>query len=812
MNKKDTTFKKRREMKYIRWFKEITLDDIPEVGGKNASLGEMISQLSAQGIRIPNGFAVTAEAFRLFITHNKLDNLIQKSLAQITSDGDLALLHRVGEDVRTAVFQGVMPHELEDEIRTAYDLLSKEYGVEGCDVAVRSSATAEDLPTASFAGQQETFLNISGHAALIDACKKSMASLFTDRAIIYRLEQGFAHDQVALSIGVQKMVRSDKAVSGTAFSLDTESGFKDVVMIDATYGLGEAVVQGVVIPDEFLVHKPTLAAGFSSIIKKRLGDKRKKMIYEGANATAYVPVPEKEQQLFSLTDEEILALARDVVTIEKHYTERKGAWTPMDIEWAKDGVDGKLYILQARPETVHSSAQKQVSVQYVLDTLVATKILASGLSIGQRIASGVVRVVSSAKDIDQVMSGDILVTEMTDPDWVPIMKKVAGIITERGGRTCHAAIVSRELGIPALVGVEHARTLLKTGMLVTIDCTQGENGFVYEGKVPFTKREVTLSSLPTVPYKVLVNIGDPDQAFALASLPVDGVGLARLEFIISNAIKVHPMALVHPERVEDAQVRKQIDEITVGYTDKKQFFIDILARNVGLLAAALYPKPVIVRLSDFKTNEYRNLIGGQYFESVEENPMLGFRGASRYCHEQYREAFALECAALLKVRHVLGLKNVEVMVPFVRTVDEAQAVLASMAAHGLKRGEDGLRVIMMCEIPSNVLLIDDFAKHFDGFSIGSNDLTQLTLGVDRDSALVAPLFDERNAAVKKLLVMAVEGAKRNKVYSGICGQAPSDYPEIVELLVKAGIDSLSLNADAIIPFLQHQALQNRGAK
>jgi pyruvate,water dikinase len=805
---KRSFLKERFAMKYIRWFKDISIDAIPEVGGKNASLGEMISQLSTKGLRIPNGFAVTAQAFRLFITHNNLGQLIQDSLAQVKIESDLALLQKIGTMLRTAVAQGSMPKDLETEIITAYDALSKEYGVESCDVAVRSSATAEDLPTASFAGQQETFLNISGHESLIDACKKSMASLFTDRAIVYRLEQGFAHDQVALSIGVQKMIRSDKASSGTAFSLDTESGFKDVVMIDAAYGLGESIVQGVVVPDEFLVHKPTLAAGFTSIVKKQLGDKREKMVYDGVNKTAYVPVSAEEQQEFSLTDSEILALARDVVIIEKHYSERKGVWTPMDVEWAKDGDDGKLYILQARPETIHgSAAQRPMAKRYELALDPGTKILATGLSIGQRIASGTVRLVKSVSEIAQVMPGDILVTEMTDPDWVPVMKKVAGIITERGGRTCHAAIVSRELGIPAIVGAVNALTLLKSGMQVTMDCSRGERGTVYEGLVPYTEHAVLLDKIPTLPFKLMVNIGDPEQALSQASLPVDGVGLARSEFIISNAIKVHPMALVKPERVEDEKTREQIDEITVGYVDKTAFFVDVLARNVGLLAAAFYPKPVIVRLSDFKTNEYRNLIGGQYFESVEENPMLGFRGASRYCHEQYKEAFALECAALLKVRHDMGFKNVEIMVPFVRTTGEAHAVLVSMQAHGLKRGVDGLRIIMMCEIPSNVLLIDDFAKIFDGFSIGSNDLTQLTLGVDRDSALVAPLFDERDPAVKKLLVMAVEGAKRNNVYSGICGQAPSDYPEIAELLIQAGIDSLSLNADAILPFLQRQEVE-----
>lgn len=795
-------------MKYIRWFKDISIDDIPDVGGKNASLGEMISQLSAKGLRIPNGFAVTAEAFRLFIAQNKLGTLIQDSLAQVHDANDLALLQKIGATLRAAVVAGVMPRELEAEIIAAYDALSKEYGMKSCDVAVRSSATAEDLPTASFAGQQETFLHISGHEALIESCKKSMASLFTDRAIMYRLEQGFAHDQVALSIGVQKMVRSDKASSGTAFSLDTESGFKDVVMIDAAYGLGEAIVQGAVVPDEFLVHKPTLAAGFSSIVKKQLGDKREKMVYGGENATKYEAVSLKDQQQFSLTDDEILALARDVVTIEKHYSERKGVWTPMDVEWAKDGDDGKLYILQARPETIHgSAAQRPVAKRYELALVPGTKMLATGLSIGQRIASGTVRIVQSVNEIAQVMPGDILVTEMTDPDWVPVMKKVAGIITERGGRTCHAAIVSRELGIPAIVGATNALTLLKTGMQVTMDCSHGERGTVYEGLVPFSEHALALDKIPTLPFKLMINIADPDQALSFAALPVDGIGLARLEFIISNAIKIHPMALVKPERVEDAKVREQIDEITAEYSDKTAFFVDTLARNVGLLAAAFYPKPVIVRLSDFKTNEYRNLIGGQYFESMEENPMLGFRGASRYCHEQYKEAFALECAALLKVRKEMGLKNVEIMVPFVRTVVEAQAVLASMQAHGLKRGVDGLRIIMMCEIPSNVLLVDEFAQLFDGFSIGSNDLTQLTLGVDRDSALVASLFDERDQAVKKLLIMAVEGAKRNQVYSGICGQAPSDYPEIAELLIKAGIDSLSLNPDTILPFLQRQAVR-----
>jgi pyruvate,water dikinase len=792
---------------FIKKFEDVRLSDIAEVGGKNASLGEMIGTLSDKGVRVPHGFAITAHAYWYFLEYNNLLQQMQNSMAQLTDSSDLELLKKVGEQIRNMIEQAELPEDLAQHIADAYHELSERYGQTESDVAVRSSATAEDLPTASFAGQQETFLNVRGVDHILENYKKCIASLFTDRAISYRIEQGFDHFKVALSVGIQKMIRSDIASSGVSFSLDAETGFKDVIMIDAAYGLGEGIVQGSVTPDQCLVHKPTLEKGFSSIIKKQIGAKHTKMVYtnDPSSPITTMLVPEIDRNKFSLSDQDIIELARTVLLIEKHYSELKGSWSPMDIEWAKDGIDGHIYIVQARPETVHSAKiHSNTLTKYTLHAsadILNSRMITSGASVGQQIVVGNARIILDVKDIDQIQKGEILVTYMTDPNWVPAMKKAAGIITDRGGRTCHAAIVSRELGIPAIVGTQNATDKIVTGQKITLDCSQGKNGYVYTGQIPFSVSTIELGQLPKPPVDIMVNIADPDSVFEVSYLPAAGVGLARLEFIINNAIKVHPMALVHPEKVTDAQVIKTINELTIGYTDKTQFFVDALAQGVGMIASAFYPRPVIVRLSDFKSNEYRNLIGGVYFEPIEENPMIGFRGASRYYHEKYREAFALECRAMKKVRDEMGLTNVVVMIPFVRTTDEAQKVLQEMEKNGLQRGQNGLKVIMMCEIPSNVILVDEFSQLLDGFSIGSNDLTQLTLGVDRDSELLAKTFDERNAAVQKMLKMAIEGANRNGKYIGICGQAPSDYPEIGQSLIDFGIHSLSLNIDSVIPFI-----------
>ena len=794
-------------MKYIRWFRDLLLTDVPLVGGKNASLGQMISQLHAQGIRIPDGFAVTAAAYWYYLEHNHFIKTMQQTMNQLSDYTDIALLKKVGHEIRSLLVDGKMPADLAQEIIQAYHELSQEYKQTACDVAVRSSATAEDLPTASFAGQQETYLNVRGDEQLLVSCKKSMASLFTDRAIVYRIEQGFDHFDVALSVGVQKMIRSDLASSGVTFSLDTESGFKEVVLIESSWGLGEAIVKGLVIPDEFMVFKPTLAQNFKPIIKKQLGTKTVKIIYANSD-TKTVPVPRAEQEQFSLTDDEILELARITVIIEDHYSALKNKWSPMDIEWAKDGVDGKIYVIQARPETVHAIKKETILQQYVLkDGFQAheKQLLLTGLSIGQQIVSGKVRIIEDVRDSGQVQEGDIIVTGMTDPDWVPVMKKAAGIVTDRGGRTCHAAIVSRELGITAIVGTHDATKKIEDKQVVTLDCSRGNVGFIYEGTIPFVVQDIKLAEVPAIPVALMVNIADPDSAFQVSFLPTAGVGLARLEFIITYSIKIHPLALIHPDRIKDKAVLQEIETYTAAYPNKIDFFVDRLAQGIGMIAAAFYPRPVIVRLSDFKSNEYRNLIGGIYFEPEEENPMLGFRGASRYCHERYKEAFALECAALKKVRDTMGLTNVRIMVPFVRTVKEAVGVLHEMKNNGLEQGVNGLQMVMMSEVPSNVLLVDEFSKLFDGFSIGSNDLTQLTLGVDRDSELLADIFDERDEAVKKIMKLAIEGAHRNGRYIGICGQAPSDYPEIAQFVISCGIDSISLNPDSVLPFLMRYA-------
>ncbi|MBD3273289.1 phosphoenolpyruvate synthase [Candidatus Dependentiae bacterium] len=787
-------------MKFIKKFEELGIKDIPLVGGKNASLGEMIQQLKSKGILIPGGFVVIAEGYRYHLRENNLEKKIKKLLQKIDKN-NLQEFASIGKKIRDLISKATLPKDLENEIIDAYKKMQKKYG-KNCDVAVRSSATAEDLPEASFAGQQETYLNVSGEKALLKSCKNSFASLFTDRAISYRMDHGFDHMDVALSTGVQKMVRSDKACAGVAFTLDTESGFKDVIFINSSYGLGESVVKGSVNPDEFFVHKTTLEEGFKPILKKRLGSKKIKLIYSKSKkkSTEEVAVNKKDQKLFSLNDKEILHLAKQCLLIEKHYTDLKGKWSPMDIEWGKDGTDGKIYILQARPETVHSLIQDQnILEEYVLGKVSKeNKILIKGKSVGRKIATGKVRVVPSAKKMHEVKKGEILVTDMTDPDWEPIMKLAAGIVTNRGGRTCHAAIVSRELGIPAIVGASGATKELKTGQTVTIDCSSGEVGIIYSGKVPFEVKEIEIKKIPKLKTEIMMNVGNPDEAFNFAKLPADGVGLARLEFIINTSIQIHPLALVDPKKVELKKDKQKIEDLTFGYKNKKQFFVDKLAQEAGTIAAAFYPRPVIIRLSDFKSNEYRQLIAGKYFEPEEENPMLGFRGASRYYSSSYAPAFKLECLAMKKIREEMGLFNVKLMIPFVRTVEEAKQVIAEMKKYGLEQGKDDLEIYMMCEIPSNVILIDEFSRVFDGFSIGSNDLTQTTLAVDRDSELISHIFDERNAAVKKMMELAIEGAKNNNKKIGICGQAPSDYPEISEFLVKCGIDSISLNPDTVL--------------
>ncbi len=788
-------------MKFIKIFEEIGINDIPFVGGKNASLGEMISKLTPKGILIPSGFAITAEAYFYHLKHNKLDEKIAALLACVDKKNLDDLAH-IGHEIRSIIRTAPLPDDLVEDIKAAYGLMEKKYG-KGCDVAVRSSATAEDLPDASFAGQQETFLNIRGEAELLRVCPDAYASLFTNRAISYRIDKGFDHMSVALSIGVQKMVRSDMASAGVIFTLDTESGFSNAILITSSYGLGENVVKGSVNPDEFYVHKQTLAQGFKPILKKRVGLKQVKMIYsdEGSASTRNIATTREERRLFSLEDDEIISLAKQALIIENHYSEQKGSWCPMDIEWAKDGLDGKIYIVQARPETVHAQ-QKSVNhiEEFILNkqALSKHKVIIAGKSIGKKIVSGKACLINSPKQIGLVSEGSILVTEMTDPDWEPVMKIASGIITNRGGRTCHAAIISRELGIPAIVGTGDGTVKIKNGQIVTLDCSNGEVGKVYDGEIPFEVKNIELTGIKKPPVEVMLNIGNPDEAFNLARLPHDGVGLVRIEFIINSTIQVHPMALVHFEKVLDLEERKTIEYITYGYNDKKTFFVDKLAQEVGTIAAAFYPKPVIVRFSDFKSNEYRELLAGRYFEPKEENPMIGFRGAYRYCHERYKDVFELECAAIKKMRNEMGLVNVKVMIPFVRTITESKKVIDIMRACGLIQGENGLEIYMMVEVPSGVLLIDEFSKIFDGFSIGSNDLTQMTLAVDRDSEIVSSVFDERDPSVKLLLEMAIKGAKRNKKKIGICGQAPSDYPELAQFLIDCGIDSISLTPDAFL--------------
>jgi pyruvate,water dikinase len=781
---------------FIKWFADITIDDVPLVGGKNASLGEMVRELASKGVKVPDGFAITAEAFRHFIREAQLDERIRATLADLDTH-DMANLSERAHAVRQAILSATLPTDLQTLIEAAYRQLQGSSTVP-LDVAVRSSATAEDLPDASFAGQQETYLNVHGTAALLETCKRCFASLFTDRAISYRVDKGFDHFKVALSIGVQRMVRSDLACSGVMFTIDTESGFRDAVMISAAYGLGENVVQGSVTPDEFLVFKPTLKTGHRPVLQKNLGSKEFKLVYDsgGGKMVKNIPVAPADRAKLALTDDEVLELARWACIVEDHYSAKRGQHAPMDLEWAKDGITGELFIVQARPETVQSRKDLDVLESYVLSK--RSTVLTSGRSVGAKIATGRVRVIKSAEFIGQFQEGEVLVTDKTDPDWQPIMKKAAGIITNRGGRTCHAAIVSRELGVPAIVGTELGTEALKDGQMVTVSCAEGDTGLVYEGELPFEVQRTDLKSLGKPRTKVMMNLANPEGAFALSFTPNEGVGLARMEFIISTYIKIHPLALIDFDTLADATAKAEIEKLTAGYTDKPQFFVDKLAQGVAMIAAAFYPKDVILRLSDFKTNEYANLIGGKAYEPAEENPMLGFRGASRYYHPRYRAGFALECRAVKKVRDEMGLTNLKLMIPFCRTLDEGRQVQAEMEKHGLKRGQDGLEIYVMCEIPANVILAEEFADLFDGFSIGSNDLTQLILGVDRDSEIVAPIFDERNAAVKKMIaqVIATCRAKGRKI--GICGQAPSDYPEFAQFLVEQGIDSISLNPDTVL--------------
>lgn len=791
---------------HIRWFKDLGINDVAQVGGKNASLGEMYQNLTGQGIRVPNGFAVTSDAYRYVLEHNKAWAPLHAALDGLDPN-DIKDLQARGKRARAIVYGCTLPEDLKSAILHSYAQLKREYG-NSLSVAVRSSATAEDSPQASFAGQNETYLNIANEDALLDAYKRCLASNFTDRSIHYKYDNGFDCFKVDLAVVIMKMVRSDLGASGVMFSLDTETGFKDVVFINAAWGLGENVVQGALAPDSFYVHKPSFVAGYRGVLKRSLGSKEKKMVFTDTlntgniaqEYTANIETPDEEQTRFCLSDGDVMVLADYAIKVENHYSSKAGFYKPMDMEWAKDGIDGHLYMVQARPETVAS--QKKGSVLQIYHLKQRSSVLLKGKAVGTRIGAGKARIVNDVKQLSEFQPGEVLVSEATTPDWEPVMKTAAAIVTNRGGRTCHAAIVARELGIPAIVGATNAAATIKTGALLTVSCAEGEIGTVYDGILDFDVEETDLSQLGHPDTHIMMNLANPDQAFSLASLPVDGIGLARMEFIINECIKVHPMALVHPEKLDDA-TREKIAVLSAAHADPTDFFIKTLAEGVATIAAAVYPKPCVVRMSDFKSNEYATLLGGQYFEPVEHNPMIGFRGASRYSHPAYAEGFALECAAMKWAREHIGLTNIKLMIPFCRTVAEGERVLATMANHGLQRGENGLEVYIMCEIPNNVIQIDAFAKLFDGFSIGSNDLTQLTLGVDRDSEIVAFDFDERDPGVKQMIRLAVEGAKRNGRHSGICGQAPSDYPEMAEFLVSIGIDSMSLSPDAVLATIRH---------
>ncbi|MBN0068124.1 phosphoenolpyruvate synthase [Pseudomonas aeruginosa] len=777
-------------VEYVVSLDKLGVHDVEHVGGKNASLGEMISNLAGAGVSVPGGFATTAQAYRDFLEQSGLNDRIHAALDALDVD-DVNALAKTGAQIRQWVMEAEFPARLDSEIRQAFAALAN--GNDNLAVAVRSSATAEDLPDASFAGQQETFLNIRGVDNVIRAAKEVFASLFNDRAIAYRVHQGFDHKLVALSAGVQRMVRSETGTAGVMFTLDTESGFRDVVFITGAYGLGETVVQGAVNPDEFYVHKPTLEAGRPAILRRNLGSKAIKMIYgdeaKAGRSVKVVDVDRADRARFALSDAEVTELAKQAMIIEKHYGR------PMDIEWAKDGDDGKLYIVQARPETVKSRASATVMERYLLKE--KGTVLVEGRAIGQRIGAGPVKVINDVSEMDKVQPGDVLVSDMTDPDWEPVMKRASAIVTNRGGRTCHAAIIARELGIPAVVGCGNATQILQDGQGVTVSCAEGDTGFIFEGELGFDVRKNSVDAMPDLPFKIMMNVGNPDRAFDFAQLPNEGVGLARLEFIINRMIGVHPKALLNFAGLP-ADIKESVEKRIAGYPDPVGFYVEKLVEGISTLAAAFWPKKVIVRLSDFKSNEYANLIGGKLYEPEEENPMLGFRGASRYISESFRDCFELECRALKKVRNEMGLTNVEIMMPFVRTLGEASQVVELLAGNGLKRGENGLKVIMMCELPSNALLADEFLEFFDGFSIGSNDLTQLTLGLDRDSGIVAHLFDERNPAVKKLLANAIAACNKAGKYIGICGQGPSDHPDLARWLMEQGIESVSLNPDSVL--------------
>ncbi|MHA7651039.1 phosphoenolpyruvate synthase [Mycobacterium sp. ML4] len=781
---------------YVRFFEDFGIEDVPLVGGKNASLGEMFQKLSSQGVRVPHGFAITAQAYRYMLDEAGAWDRLHAELDEL-DPADVAALARKGKRAREIVYGAGLPNDLATEILDAYHKLQQEYG-EDVSLAVRSSATAEDLPTASFAGQQDSYLNIKGEESLLDTCRRCFASLFTDRAIHYRIDQGFDQFKVSLSIGVMKMVRSDISSSGVMFSIDTESGFRDAVFVTGAYGLGENVVQGAVDPDEFYVHKPTYLAGHRTVLRRLIGDKAVKMILvegETKNTTRNIPTPKADRARFCLSDEDVLELAGYACTIEQHYGR------PMDMEWAKDGLDGKLYIVQARPETVASQHSATALESYSLEG--KGEILAEGRSVGERIASGAVKRIDNLTQLEEFEPGQVLVADTTTPDWEPVMKTAAAIVTNRGGRTCHASIIARELGIPAVVGTGDATTRVPDGEVVTVSCAEGDTGRVYRGQVGFHVDRTEVADLRRPRTQIMLNLGNPDLAFKTSFLPNDGVGLARMEFIISEYIRVHPLALLYPEKVDDPEARRMIDRLTQAYPDGSAFFVERLSEGIGTIAAAFWPKPVVVRMSDFKSNEYASLVGGAAFEPPESNPMIGFRGASRYAHPAYAEGFALECRAMRRVREEMGLTNVILMLPFVRRLAEADLVLKTMADLGLRRGENGLKVYAMCEIPNNVILIDEFAKRFDGFSIGSNDLTQLTLGVDRDSEIVAFDYDERDEGVKQMIRLAVEGCRRNGIHSGLCGQAPSDYPDMAEFLVRLGIESMSLNPDTVIKTTRH---------
>ncbi|PJK12789.1 phosphoenolpyruvate synthase [Lysobacteraceae bacterium NML07-0707] len=774
----------------ILWLKDLRLSDLAQVGGKNSSLGEMIGQLSDLGVSVPGGFATTADAFKAFIAHNDLHARIYDRLASIDVE-DVPALTAAGAEIRQWVIDAPLQPELEADIRAAYAQMSKEAGSENLAVAVRSSATAEDLPDASFAGQQETFLNVTGADDVVHKVKEVFASLYNDRAIAYRVHHGFKHEDVFLSAGIQQMVRSDIGASGVLFTLDTESGFRDVVFVTASYGLGEMVVQGAVNPDEFYVYKPTLKAGKPAILRRSLGAKQLRMVYSDVpgERVRTEDTPQDLRSKFSITDEDVAELSRQALTIEQHYGR------PMDVEWGKDGATGKLYILQARPETVKSRAKATQIERYTLEQ--RGEVICEGRAIGQKIGSGTARVVRSLEDMNRVQPGDVLVADMTDPDWEPVMKRAAAIVTNRGGRTCHAAIIARELGVPAVVGTGDALDTITDGEPVTVSCAEGDTGYIYRGALPFERSTTDLGNMPPAPLKIMMNVANPERAFDFGQLPNAGIGLARLEMIIASHIGVHPKALLEYDR-QDADVKAKIDAKIAGYASPVDFYVDRLAEGIATITASVAPNPVIVRLSDFKSNEYANLIGGQKYEPHEENPMIGFRGASRYIDPSFAEAFALECRAVKRVREVMGLDNLWVMIPFVRTLDEGRKVIEVLANNGLKQGDNGLKIIMMCEVPSNALLADEFLDIFDGFSIGSNDMTQLTLGLDRDSSIVAGLFDERDPAVKKMLSMAIQAARRKGKYVGICGQGPSDHPDLAQWLMDEGIESVSLNPDTVV--------------